>query len=100
MAIARYRILDVTEDGFFTVKWAGEDGPEVTYPVPFDDSGEPLAGTALEDWLAGLWAGDVKHRVERPKSFDALRGARRAGFTSIQDKVDALDAPPGETGEE
>ena len=109
MAIARYRILDVTDDGFFTVKWAGDDGPEVTYPVPFDDDGEPLAGTALEDWLAGLWAEDIKRRVERPGSFAALRAAKRAGFTSIQDKVDALDArpqpeddspPPEETPEE
>ena len=99
MAIAQYRILDVTEDGFITVKWAGENGPAITYPVPFDDAGAPLAGSDFEDWLATLWRDDVKRRVERPGSLAALRAAKRAAFTSIQDKVDALDARPEETGD-
>ena len=94
MAIAQYRILDVTDDGFVTVKWADDDGPAVTYPVPFDDDGEPLAGTALEDWLAGLWEDDIKERVERPKSFATLRAAKRPEFRNIQDKVDAIRRPP------
>ena len=89
MAIAQYRILDVTDDGFVTVKWASEDGPAVAYPVPLDDTGAPLVGTALEDWLAGLWEDDIAERVERTVSFAALRAARRPEFKSIQDKVDA-----------
>ena len=93
MAIAQYRILDVTDDGFVTVKWASDDGPAVTYLVPYGADGEPLAGSGLEDWLAGLWENDIKRLVERPKSFAALRQSRRAGFTSIQDKVDALTRP-------
>ena len=97
MAIAQYRILEVTDDGFVTVKWAGETGPEVTYPVPFDAAGEPLAGAALEDWLAGLWRDDIKRRVERPKSFATLRRSKRDSFRNIQDKVDALDTAPDES---
>ena len=98
MAIAQYRILDVTDDGFVTVKWASENGPAVTYPVPFDDSGDPLAGTALEDWLAGLWEDDIAERVERSKSFAAVRAAKRPDFKNIQDKVDARRRP-AETGD-
>ena len=97
MAIAQYRILDVTDDGFVTVKWASDDGPSVTYPVPFDDDGNPLAGTALEDWLAGLWDDDIEERVERRKSFETVRAAKRREFTNIQDKVDARRRPA--TGE-
>ncbi|MDE0333865.1 MAG: hypothetical protein OXI64_02820 [Defluviicoccus sp.] len=89
MAIAQYRILDVTDDGFLTVKWASADGPTVTYPVPFDDRGNPLAGPALEDWLAAQWEADIEERVDRSKSFATLRAARRPAFKSIQDKVDA-----------
>ena len=89
MAIAQYRILDVTDDGFVTVKWANADGPAVTYPVPFDDAGEPLAGTALEDWLAARWEDDIEEQVDRSKSFETLRAARRPDFKNIQDKVDA-----------
>ena len=94
MAIAQYRILDVTDDGFLTVEWASENGPAVTYPVPFDDAGDPLAGPALEDWLAGLWDDDIKDRVERSKSFAAVRASKRPDFRSIQDKVDARRRPP------
>ena len=89
MAIAQYRILDVTDDGFVTVKWASADGPAVTYPVPLDDAGAPLAGAVLEDWLAGLWEDDIKERVERTTSLATLRAARRPDFRNIQDKVDA-----------
>ena len=89
MAIAQYRILDVTDDGFLTVKWASADGPTVTYPVPFDENGNPLAGSALEDWLAAQWEADIEERVDRSKSFATLRAARRPAFKSIQDKVDA-----------
>ena len=98
MAIAQYRILDVTDDGFLTVKWASDDGPAVTYPVPFDDDGNPLAGPALEDWLAGLWDDDIKQRVERGKSFEAVRAAKRAEFRNIQDKVDSRRRPPSDGG--
>ena len=96
MAIAQYKILDVTDDGFVTVKWASDDGPTVTYPVPLDDSGDPLAGSGLETWLAGLWKGEIKERVERTKSFATVRASKRAGFRNIQDKVDTLDRPPEE----
>lgn len=96
MAIAQYRIVDVTDDGFVTVKWASEDGPEITYPVPFDDDGVPLAGAPLEDWLAGQWEDEVKQRVERQVSFDTVRQSKRAGFRDIQDKVDAMREPPPE----
>ena len=96
MAIAQYRILDVTDDGFVTVKWASDDGPAVTYPVPFDDAGNPLSGPALEDWLAGLWDDDIKERIDRTGSFGTIRAAKRAGFTNIQDKVDARRRPPSE----
>ena len=98
MATAQYKILEVSDDGFVTVKWASDDGPDVTYPVPFDAGGEPLAGTDLEDWLAALWANDIKQRVERPKSFAAVRESKRDEFTNIQDKVDALTAPPENEG--
>ncbi len=97
MAIAQYKILDVTDDGFVTVKWASDDGPAVTYPVPFDDDGTPLAGAALEDWLAGLWDDDIEQRIDRSKSFEAVRAAKRATFKNIQDKVNARRRPPAET---
>ena len=96
MAIAQYRILDVTDDGFVTVKWASDDGPAVTYPVPLDDDGNPLAGAALEDWLAGLWDDDIEERLGRSKSFAAVRAAKRPEFKSIQDKVDARRRPPAD----
>ncbi len=96
MAIAQYKILDVTDDGFVTVKWASDDGPAVTYPVPLDEEGDPLAGSDLENWLAGRWKSEIKDRVERTKSFDTVRASKRAGFRNIQAKVDALDPPPEE----
>ena len=68
----------------------GERGrAAVTYPVPLDDAGAPLAGTALEDWLAGLWEDDIKERVRAAHVF--RRGARRQapGVQEHQDKVDA-----------
>ena len=96
MAIAQYKILDVTDDGFVTVKWASNDGPAVTYPVPLDEEGDPLAGSDLENWLAGRWKSEIKDRVERTKSFDTVRASKRTAFKNIQDKVDALDPPPEE----
>ena len=65
------------------------DGPAVTYPVPLDEEGDPLAGSDLENWLAGRWKSEIKDRVERTKSFDTVRASKRAGFRNIQAKVDA-----------
>ena len=65
-------------------------------PGSADEEGDPLAGSDLENWLAGRWKGEIKDRVERTKSFDTVRAAKRAGFRNIQDKVDALDPPPEE----
>lgn len=78
------RIVSVSNDGFMTVRWKGADGPEITYPIPTDAEGAPLAGAALDEWLAEQWLADVRPRVERrPAALAALRARVSASFSTV-----------------